>query len=57
MAIDTYEERRKREKQAELTRNYREIGSGAILAALVCAHREREAKEAEAIAAKASKAA
>jgi hypothetical protein len=40
MTVESYEERRKREKQADLAAKYRQIGSGAILAALACKMRE-----------------
>lgn len=39
MTIETYEDLRKREKQAELAEKYRKIGPAAILAALVCQQR------------------
>lgn len=45
MTIQNYEDRRKREKEAELAANYREIGCAAVLAALVYAQNRRDAQE------------
>lgn len=45
MTIENYEDRRKREQEAELTEKYRAIGSAAILAALVYAQNRREAEQ------------
>lgn len=48
MTIQNYEDRRKREKEAELAANYREIGCAAVLAALVYAQSRRDSQEAAA---------
>lgn len=44
VTIERYEERMKREKQAELAAQYRAIGSAAILAALAVKMREPDDK-------------
>ncbi len=44
-ALEAERERAQREKYASLTAHYGEIGSAALLAALVCAQRKQDSEQ------------